>query len=253
MKSVFLAALVLAAFTTNAHAASLILNEYNAVGGNNYLQNPSGSDTYWGRVTGNGGDWFELVVIDDHLDIRGWQLEIYHGPDVVEYDETLNLSYSTIWSDLRSGTIITVSEDLPDDISYDPIAGDWWINVQANDSASGLYIEPSNFPVNSDNWELIIKNRDDEIIFGPVGERTCPNAGVNNEEIFRLEASPSASISADSVYYDDGSLISTFAAPNQWGVYMQDFSQLRSWVPEPSSILLLALGGLTITARKHRK
>ena len=36
-----------------------------------------------------------------------------------------------IWSDLRSGTIITVAEDLADDASYDPSAGNWWINVRA--------------------------------------------------------------------------------------------------------------------------
>ena len=53
----------------------LILNEYNAVSPGNYLDN-SNSDTYWGRVLGNGGDWFELVVTQDHVDVRGWELEL---------------------------------------------------------------------------------------------------------------------------------------------------------------------------------
>ena len=51
----------------------LILNEYNAVADNKVLDN--NSDTYWGQVEGNGGDWFELVVIEPGLDLRGWELQ----------------------------------------------------------------------------------------------------------------------------------------------------------------------------------
>ena len=65
--------LVLAACASSGRAAELILNEYNAVSSTNMLEN-SGSDTFFGQVLGNGGDWFELVVIRDRLDIRGWQL-----------------------------------------------------------------------------------------------------------------------------------------------------------------------------------
>ena len=125
---------LLSVYAGTIFAADVILNEYNAVGGSQYLQN-NGTDTYWGRVMGNGGDWFELVVITDHLDMRGWKLGLW---DSGVFDETLNLTYDAIWSDLRSGTVITISEDLADDISYNPMAqgGDWWINVQAGNGAS---------------------------------------------------------------------------------------------------------------------
>ena len=38
-----------------------------------------------------------------------------------------------IWDNLRAGTIITVSEELDDNVTYDPWAGDWWINVDGQD------------------------------------------------------------------------------------------------------------------------
>lgn len=161
-------------------AAPVILNEYNAVatdsflnGGNAAVDDDGGraSDVYFGRIQGNGGNWFELVVITDHLDMRRWKLDIYENGRL---DETLDLTNHPIWSDLRSGTIITVSVDVPSDISYNPEAGDWWINVQANNNANGQYIEASNFPVSSDNWQLRIRNASGAVVFGPAGEGVSP-------------------------------------------------------------------------------
>ncbi len=223
--------LVLSLIPGTLWAADVILNEYNAVGGTSFLGGGDSSadesggraaDCYFGRVAGNGGDWFELVVIKDHLDMRGWLLDVY---DSGALDETLALTTHAIWSDLRSGTIITVSEDVPSDISYDPAAGDWWINVQANNDADGLYIEKSSFPVSSTNWQLRIRNAAGQVVFGPAGEGVSPASGISGTEIFRLEDAPSASITRDSTDYDDGSDFSTFGVPNRWGV--QDFNDLR--------------------------
>ena len=62
------------AFATTARGGTmLILNEYNCVSGSNLLDNDN-SDTFFGRVEGNGDNWIELVVTGDHADIRGWQL-----------------------------------------------------------------------------------------------------------------------------------------------------------------------------------
>jgi hypothetical protein len=147
--------------SASAHAAKLILNEYNAVSSENFLNGgdefqdgdgniPPPADAFFGRVVGNGGDWFELVVVADHLDIRGWRLAIVDD-DVPE--SPLVFSNSAIWANLRAGTIITVSEDVPDDVSYSPAAGDWWINVRAADPAdggTGTYITASNFPTSND-------------------------------------------------------------------------------------------------------
>jgi hypothetical protein len=189
-------------------------------------------------LQGNGGDWFELVVITDHLDMRRWKFDIYDNGSL---DEILELTNHSIWRDLRSGTIITVSEDVPSDVSYNPAAGDWWINVRASNDADGLYIEASDFPVSSNNWQLRIRNANGVVIFGPAGEGISPASGISNTEIFRLEADPSSSITPSSNSYDDGKDFSTFGAPNQWGV--QTFGQLRTVVAEPSSLSLLYPNG----------
>ena len=236
--------LVCCAVSSYTQAADVILNEYNAVSGSGFLNGGTATvdddlaqaaDSFFGRIAGNGGDWFELVVITDHLDMRQWKLEIWEGG---VYDETLNLTDNSIWSDLRSGTIITVAEDVPDDISYDPKNGDWWINVQANDTASGAYIEASNFKVSNSNWQLTIKDQGDNVKFGPAGEGVSPASGVGDTEVFKLKAKPSDSITPASTDYDDDGNLSTFGSHNVWGT--QNFSALRSFTAAPgvSAVIL---------------
>ena len=249
VKKVLMVCLILI-FSGNIFGADVILNEYNPVGDSVFLNGGDASadqdggrasDSYFGRVPGNGGDWFELVVITDHLDMRNWMLDIFNSGS---FDETLNLTNHSIWADLRSGTVITVSEDLPSDISYNPAAGDWWINVQAENDADGLYIGASNFTANSSNWQLRIRNSDGDIVYGPAGEGVSPASGVGDTEIFRLEAIPTALITPASADYDDGDRLSTFGLPNQWG--LQDFFQLRSVVAESSTLTLLSPDGSEI-------
>ena len=174
-------------FVGTLRAADVILNEYNSVSSSRYLDDDdySGSDKgdpFFvrtdipdGRIQGNGGNWFELVVTDDHLDMRNWQLRwaeqgtntgtrnIWTGTGTVDQG-TISLSGADIWSDLRSGSIITFSEletiqvdttpqgteknftnlndvdgtfeqtySLATDTSYDPAGGDWWIHVSTLD------------------------------------------------------------------------------------------------------------------------
>jgi len=246
----FLVVCMISLVLGTAYASDVILNEYNAVGSTDFLNGGNAavdadggraSDSYFGRILGNGGDWFELVVITDHLDMRGWKFEVYNNGSL---DETLDLTSHGIWSDLRSGTIITVSEDVPSDISYNPAAGDWWINVQASDNGDGLYIEASDFPTSSNNWQLIIRNSVNAVMFGPAGEGISPTSGIGNTDIFRLEAKPSVSITADSPDYDDGINLSTFGSPNQWG--LQDLNQLRAVAAESSTLTLLSPNGSEI-------
>ncbi len=232
---------ILCLVTATGYSAEIILNEYNAVDSNDFFNGGDAAadedggracDSYFGRVRGNGGDWFELVVITDHLDIRNWHLNIYEDGIL---DETLDLTDHAIWSDLRSGTIITVAEDVPSDISYNPAAGDWWINVQANNHADGLYIEASSFPVSSNDWQLTIRDADGNVVFGPAGEGVSPDGGVGGKEVFRLEDNPKDSTAADSNDYDDGADYSTFGAPNRWG--SQSFGKLREVVDPALAIL----------------
>lgn len=236
---------------TVAMAAKMILNEYNAVLSTGYLKSGA-SDTYFGIRQGNGGDWMEFVTIEDNLDIRGWSISTFQAGAP---DATIVIPNLSVFSCLRSGTILTIAEDVATDLSYDPIydpgdpnIGDWWINYQASFSMTDN---------TQSNFQVWIYDKNDDTVFGPAGEGIYPLSGVGSDEVFKLEANPSASIAGDSLFYKDGTS-STFGGANLWssGTIKQDFSQLRSvaTVPEPSSILALVLGiGSLAGFRKVRK
>ena len=176
-------ALALLCPALGARAAAILVNEYNGVAAAQYLNGGTAAadadggaaaDPYFGRVLGNGGDWLELVVIQDHLDLRGNSLSIAEGIGAGRTTTVLNFTQSSLWSDLRSGTIITVAEDVPDDPSYAPLAGDWWINVQASNTASGLFITASNFSVSNDDTQITVLDALSAVLFGPAGEGVQP-------------------------------------------------------------------------------
>jgi hypothetical protein len=221
-------------------AADVVLNEYNAVTDAGFLnggtpaedsEGGQAADPFFGRVAGNGGDWFELVVITDHLDVRGWQLAIAEGATA---GPTLTLTQHPLWSDLRSGTIVTIAEGVADDPSYDPAGGDWWINVRAAAAGTGTYLSALDFPVGNSDWQLTIRDAGGAVVFGPAGEGVSPASGIGGTEVMKLEGTPSAAITPASGLYNDGTS-STFGAPNCWSscTQVQDFSALRGSGPPP--------------------
>ncbi len=222
-----LAALVIFA-PAGVGAAPLILNEYNGVSPTALLDDGESVDPFFGPVEGNGGDWFELVVVADHLDIRGWKVIVVDQGGAES--ATLEFTGHTLWSDLRAGTIITVTEEVADDPSYDPAGGDWWINVQAGAMGTGTYVGATPFDVSHTDTTIEIRTGDDLHIFGPAGEPVS-GVGVNQREVFKLEENPSALITPQSNYQDGSS--SSFGAPNLWsgGTAMQDFAPLRTGEP----------------------
>ena len=210
----------------NRHITTPILvNEYNGVAPTKFLAS-AGTDLFFGRILGNGGDWFELVVVEDHLDLRGYK--VFVSDDSGATTATLTFTGASLLSDLRSGTIITVAADRPTDVSYNPAAGDWWINLRASTLADGAYISNVNFSVSHQNTQLTIRDASGAVVFGPMGEGINPASGVGNDEVLKLEESPGPSTTAFSGYHDGTS--SSFGAPNVWsgGAGVQDFSALRS-------------------------
>jgi len=246
-----------------AGAAPVLVNEYNAVSGSNFLNGGTQvadvagaptADTYFGRVVGNGGDWLELVVIQDHYDLRGSAVSIAEGTGASRATTVLTFTQNSLWSDLRSGTIITVAEDVPDDPTYDPLGGDWWINAQASNTASGLFITAHNFSVSNDDTQISILDPLAQNVFGPAGEGVQPPSGVGSTEVWKLEADPSASITPTSPYNDGSS--SSFGSPNRWngGANVQDFSALRAVAPEPGAATLGGVAlALALSARRARR
>ncbi len=238
-------------------AGELVINEYNGVGEAKFLEHDSlkpweGYDSYFGRIQGNGGNWVELVVTVDHLDIRGWTLEYTNAdPDA----GTLTFSNDARWSNLRAGTIITIIETVDDlvpevanlqdndfnyiadavgtpfnvdtDFSYDPGNGDWWINAWLSDTS--LFTTGA-FKTDNDDWAGTIKDDQGNTISGPIGEAVFGwlGGGINSQEVGRLELNPSSAATVSD--YDDADN-STFGAPNDWDdqSFVQDFSAIRSW------------------------
>jgi hypothetical protein len=268
-----LCAAVAAALGTNALAADLILNEWNCVGSTKWLNNPDAAtatcanpegpdgfgcaddeDSFFGRVLGNGGDWIELVVTTDHADIRGWKIQwielgssdsdgtnIWWGNGNVPQGE-ITFSQSPLWSDLRAGTIITITErptadgGLDTDISFSPCGGDWWINVNCFDSAlvncNANVFDPTTpdyddpLDVGNDNWRARIVDETGTIVIGLVGENApgWAGTGINSKEVGKLEEDPNPTITPSSNYQDANN--STFGQPNSWN---NDFTGCRTY------------------------
>ncbi len=243
----------------SSHAqVSLILNEWNCVAPENYLDSvdfwgSSKSDTFFGRVQGNGGNWIELVVTTDRPDLRRWTLEWTFGSDTISGQGIIRFGDHPLLASLRSGTIITITESttaeggLDTDLSYDPASGDWWINICTRDGgpatttgflafgAEIVPLEEGQFEVHHSNWQLTIRDALGNHVFGPVGEAVpgWQGTGINSREVGKLEEDPSPFITPSSNYNDGTS--SSFGSPNIWssGLFSQDFSALRSVINQP--------------------
>ncbi|MEQ9455625.1 MAG: PEP-CTERM sorting domain-containing protein [Phycisphaeraceae bacterium] len=175
------------------------------------LPNGWAGSTGWARVLGNAGDWIELVVTTDHADLRGWTLywendEVDANGNAVQTglnpgnllagehpDERgfIKFTQNDVWSNLRQGTIITISEqntvierrdlyptapggvgqfntgfsyDLSTDLSYSPKDGDWHIHLHLDENLTDAgqateYFEGlSDMKVDNDNWRMAIFN-----------------------------------------------------------------------------------------------
>ncbi len=167
------------------------------------MELPNGwtGDTGFARISENGGDWIELVVTQDFADLRGYTLyweNDDNGNGVVGdgADERgiIRLSNDAFWSQLRAGTIITISEDiqfaevrdgyplappnsnihntgffydLSTDLAFDPIGvgtpampeedGDWHVHLWLNEGGvTPYFVSGADLRVDNDNWRMWI-------------------------------------------------------------------------------------------------
>ena len=101
---------------------SLILNETNTVSGSKFLDKGH-PDTAFGRVEGNGQNWFEFLAVQgdplpgggfkNTLDVRGWTIDWSYNKDNanVQYGSgTITFSQDPLWATVPRGTMLTVSE-----------------------------------------------------------------------------------------------------------------------------------------------
>ncbi|MGF1530446.1 MAG: hypothetical protein ACFCU4_03695 [Puniceicoccaceae bacterium] len=270
--------------------ATVILNEYNAVSSGSFLNGGdsaadedggTASDPVFGRVSGNGGDWFELVVVGNgapgSVDLRGWQIEI---ADQASFPfvprDTIVLSQDSRLAAVPNGTILTFTEKRSSegglDTAWEAIdnldtEGWIWSNIWIGDSAlidytdqafNGYEIdsgtgEVSGIAISNDDTWFLIRDSFGTPVYGPVGEGIAPLSGISSTEVFELEGDPRPTVSplvaADDgppvvLGYDDGST-STFGRPNEWngGLDVQDFSPfIPSSGPSPLEVFLTSFG-----------
>ncbi len=209
--------------------ARVVLNEYNGVRPDVSLKN-GGSDTYFGAVVGNGGDWLELVVVTDHVDLRGWRLDVVDNAGAVQQ---IVLPDELGLADVRAGTIVTVTDNpaVPSEFVVDAL--DRWINVNV-----------AALDVSHQNTTVTILDADERVVFGPAGEGAHPlvgGAGIGSDEIFRLDQSPTFATVATGPYLDG--VQSTFGSPNVLsGGGVQDFTPLLD-TSRPGTPTLLGIDG----------
>lgn len=245
--------------------AQVILNEYNAVSGSNHLDetlfgDSTKADTFFGRIQGNGGNWFELLVIGDAsssvVDMRGWSFNWTEAEEVspgVFAQGAITLSNDIVWSAVERGTLLTFIETADaggvgiatsTDLSFDKSSGDWHMNFcTTQEQTTGALLTTitndgvaGEFSVGNDNWQITILDSQGNVVSGPTGEGIGNLLGVSSREVGKLEdlLAPNAtledwlSIDLLTATYEDGSS-SSFGEANVFssGAFTQDLSALR--------------------------
>ncbi|MDC0259994.1 thymidine phosphorylase, partial [Akkermansiaceae bacterium] len=105
---------------------TVVLNEYNAVEPDRYLNGgtaaadgdgaPASFDSHFGRIVGNGGNWFELAVVGDDtpgtINLTDWTIEVGKIAPSGKFvaSTTVVLSDAATWSSVSHGTLLTFIE-----------------------------------------------------------------------------------------------------------------------------------------------
>jgi len=192
--------------------------DIDAVTAGNQTTLPNGWDradpTGFGRIQGNGGDWIELVVTEDFTDITGWTLywenddtdtsgnDAPIGDDIIGSHPGergfIRFSNDPVWTNLRAGTLITISEDasipeidgngtstgnhfdLSTDTSFDPVGNgtpdnpgddaDWHMHFHLDESqtdngvATDYFKAFSDIKADNDKWRMYIFDQTNDAI-----------------------------------------------------------------------------------------
>lgn len=222
--------------------APIVLNEYNAVADDRELVGGSG-------VVGNGGDWFEFLVLEDDLDLRGYRFELYDNKgddDQLRQAAVVTVGNDPVLANAPAGTIITISEEGTDDLSFNG-NGDWLISLAITNEATGTYFAtPANdvaFNSTRASQMVLVKDATGTVVTPLSGETEAwddANGGVSGGEVMALCVSPTPGVPIDPItdYLDTG-IQSTFGeanecafqdpnAPDGISGFSQDLSALRA-------------------------
>ncbi len=111
------------------------------------------------------------------------------------------LPNENVLSNLRSGTILTISEE-PTDLSYDPFnecSPDWTININKDDleTLDGVY------DINHNEIEISIRSEDGKHTIMKASGEGILGGGIDKREIFLLKANPTEDTLPTDVEYGD--------------------------------------------------
>ncbi len=256
-------------------AGGVLLNEYNAVRADRWLDvdgasASSAADSFFGRVAGNGGRWFELVVVGqtaavgETIDMRGWTFDwtstdVGSGSFALTSDSRLGSIHRgtlmTFFSQDAGGPNVATNID-----QYDPLADSWWLNVNLSDTD---FIASGSLNTGNGDWQLTVRDASNQVVYGPAGEGVGNFSGVSSREVGKLEGLTAEdpnntiagwqAITPESALYNDGTS-SSFGSANLWsgGSGVQELSVLRAAVPEPTSMTLLAIAGMAAAGYRLR-
>ena len=227
-------------------------------------------------MEGNGGDWFELVVVGDDgagtMDLRGWKVEIGKDASFPFLPETMiEFSNHQFWASVPHGTILTFTEEKTATGGSDTLINGedrsgtegWsWSNIWVGDTqylnytseaVNGYRVDPgtgaiADFDITSVRTQFVIRDGSGAIVHGPAGEGVGLTGGVSNRTVWELVGDPRADVTPDEVGDPltgvpgaaADARASSFGQPNTWngGVATQDFSVFLT----PYDLYMLAAG-----------
>jgi hypothetical protein len=195
-----------------------------------------------GCVDGNGDNWVELLVTDNIASIQGWKVS-WKNSDTGGHanNGSFVFSNSSIWTNLKAGTLITVHYN--GDASYStgysgsPCSDSaWWIDAAALDTSlivdAELFYNTTllgdGFKTDNDNWQVKIEDAATPArkeVLAWVGEGVSGISGVGEDEVCKLEQSPTYGVGVNYANYNDGDC-STFGGPN-----VRFLNRRFNWLP----------------------
>ncbi len=156
--------------TSTVFSQQVIINE---------LYNSSGND-----------EWLELLIVQDGLDMRGWNIRDFGGTPLVA-QTPLVFSTNALWSNLKSGTLIVVARP-ENTFAEDLDPSDYTLTIK---SSNATYFTGNVFLFAGTSDAVQIRNTTQTHIFG-VSWGTAAVASIPSPKVHFTAASTSNTVTA---------------------------------------------------------
>lgn len=101
--------------------------------------------------SGSSDEWVELLVVQDSLDLRGWDIRDFSSAGVAQLP--LEFTTNALWQSVRAGTLIVVARPEATSLQEDLDPSDFLLIIKSN-NASYFSGNPFNFAGSSDAIQL---------------------------------------------------------------------------------------------------